>query len=232
MILSVPSYVIPGTYGENVRFLAGFPQIQSVELLFYYYDAETEGLFQREKPLIASYRRRFGYGVHMPDPLEPKHERLIELTRDLCERYVLHTPEGEAEEFERMVKRWQRRYGPVFLLENLIDREFAAVAETMGSMDLCCDTGHLLMRGEEVAPFLQHYGSRIREIHLHGVVDGRDHRAFPITEPWFQRIVPLLRTFGGVLNLEVFSIEEVRTMLSVLAESGIPQGEGSRNGFL
>ena len=187
MILSVPSYVIPGTYGENVRFLVGIAQIQSVELLFYYYDAETEALFRREKALIASYRRRFRYGVHMPDPLEPKHERLIELTRDLCQRYVLHTPEGDAEEFEHLVSGWQRRYGPVFLLENLIDRQFAPVAERLSRAALCCDTGHLLMRGEEVAPFLKRYGSRIHEIHLHSVADGADHRAFSIGEPWFQR---------------------------------------------
>ena len=227
MILSVPSYVIPGTYGENVEFLAGVPEVRAVELLFYYFDADSRDLFIREKDLIASYKERFGFAVHMPEPLKPEHEILIDLTRDLCSRYILHPPAGDPHFFHEWVAGWQKRYGPVFLIENLIDRDFDPLAEMIASLPVCCDTGHLLLGGSDVAAFLRRYGPRVREIHLHGVVEGRDHRCFEGTEPWFQAIVPMLRSFQGVVNLEVFSLAEVRQLIGVLVRAGVLPGGSS-----
>ncbi|UCF96313.1 MAG: AP endonuclease [Spirochaetaceae bacterium] len=221
MVLSVPSYVIPGTYGENVVFLAGRSEIQAIEFLFYTFDAESRDLFTREKPLIASYWQRFSYAVHMPDRLLPEHELLIELTRDLCDRYILHPPPGDLDGFQRLLTDWQSRYGRVFLIENLIAGDFALAAELMAGFPLCCDTGHLLKNGSAVSGFLRRFGPRIEEIHLHGVVAGMDHRAFAARESWFQRILPFLKTFAGVLNLEVFSIEEVNELIAALGEAGV-----------
>ena len=59
MVLSIPSYVIPGTYVENLRFLADKPSVQGVELLFYFWDAETQGLLAREEDEIRSLSERF-----------------------------------------------------------------------------------------------------------------------------------------------------------------------------
>jgi len=221
MILSVPSYVIPGTYGENVEFLAEIPEIQAVELLFYYFDNDSRDLFIREKALISSYRNRFDFSVHMPEPLKPEHERLIELTRDICHRYILHPPAEDPHQFREWVAGWHKRYGSVFLIENLIGGDFNPVAEKLDTFPLCCDTGHLLLRGLEVGAFLRRYGSRIREIHLHGVIDGVDHRGFSAAEPWFQEIVPFLGAFEGVVNLEVFSIAEVSKLIEVLIRAGV-----------
>lgn len=226
MILSVPSYVIPGTYGENVEYLADRREIQAVELLFYYFDDDSRDLFVREKSLIASYRERFTFAVHMPDTLLPQDERLIELTRDLAQRYILHSPAGDLDEFRDMVEGWQERYGRVFLVENLIARDFSPVAEKMSSFSLCCDTGHLLRNGSSIEEFLKCYGSRIEEIHLHGVQDGADHQPFAAGESWFQGLVPFLRAFGGVVNIEVFSIGEVNTIVSALAEAGVLPKKG------
>jgi hypothetical protein len=219
MTLSVPSYVIPGTYGENVEFLADRREIQAVELLFYYFDDESRDLFVREKSLIASYRERFTFAVHMPDSLLPQHERLIELTRDLAQRYILHSPPGDLDGFRDMVEGWQERYGRVFFVENLI-------AEMMSSFPLCCDTGHLLRSGSSVEEFIKRYGPRIQEIHLHGVRDGADHQTFAAGEPWFQELVPFLRAFDGVVNIEVFSIGEVDAIVSALAEVGVLPKKG------
>lgn len=226
MILSVPSYVIPGTYGENVAFLADRREIQAVELLFYYFDDDSRDLFVREKSLIASYRERFTFAVHMPDSLIPEHERLIELTRDLAQRYILHSPPGDLGEFRDIVEGWQERYGRVFLVENLIARDFLPVAEMMSSFPLCCDTGHLLRSGSSVEEFIKRYGPRIEEIHLHGVRDGADHQAFAAGEPWFQGLVPFLRAFEGVVNIEVFSIGEVDAIVSALTEVGVLPKKG------
>ena len=90
-----------------------------------------------------------------------------------------------------------------------------------GFLPLVCDTGHLLRSGLEVDAFLGRYGPRIREIHLHGVVDGADHRTFTAAEPWFRGILPWLRAFEGVVNIEVFSISEVRELIGVLMRTGV-----------
>jgi hypothetical protein len=226
VILSVPSYVIPGTYGENVEFLARIPEIRAVELLFYYFDPGSRDLFVREKELIASYRGRFDFGVHMPEPLHPEHEALIELTRDLCGRYILHPPPGDHRRFGRFAGLWRERYGDVFLIENLIGRDFSPVADALDSFPLCCDTGHLLRSGADVGAFFLRYGARIAEIHLHGVIEGADHRSFSAGEAWFRGIVPFLRSFPGVVNLEVFSEIEVRELIEVLRSGGVLR-EGS-----
>jgi sugar phosphate isomerase/epimerase len=96
----------------------------------------------------------------------------------------------------------------------------------MIAFPLCCDTGHLLRSGSSIGEFLKRYGSRVEEIHLHGVRDGADHRPFAAGEPWFQGLVPFLSAFDGVVNIEVFSIGEVNTIVSALAEVGVLPKKG------
>ncbi len=222
MTLSVPSYVIPGTYAENVRFLDGVAEVRGVELLFYLFDGETRDLFARERPAIEPYRGRFSFSAHLPDPLLPEHEEVLRLTAGLASRYVLHPPEGEAGPFIRTVDDWCRRHGEIFLLENLIGRDFPALARHWPRLPVCLDTGHLLLSGGTIGRFLEEYGERIGEIHLHGVQDGRDHRSFEPGEDWFGELVPFLRGFRGTLELEVFSMAEVRAILAALRAHGLP----------
>jgi sugar phosphate isomerase/epimerase len=78
------------------------------------------------------------------------------------------------------------------------------------------DTGHLLMDGKSPADFFARHRDRIGEVHLHGIdrekaaLDGRlaDHRPVRAEEPWFGELFPLLTSFTGTINLEVFSWEE------------------------
>ena len=69
MTLSVPSYVIPGTYAENLRFLADKTAVDGVELLFYLYDEEVRTLMLAEIAEIRQFRSRFAYTVHMIDSM-------------------------------------------------------------------------------------------------------------------------------------------------------------------
>jgi hypothetical protein len=71
----------------------------------------------------------------------------------------------------------------------------------------------------EPARFLELYADWIGEIHLHGIQAGADHNGFDGDEIWFRNIVPFLRNFEGVLNLEVFSFPAVERIIKAL-ESG------------
>ncbi len=219
--LSVPSYIIPGTYLENVRFLERFPEIRAVELLFYLYDPSTRELLVREREGLAARRGRFSFSVHLPDDLQSGHAEILELTRDLAERYILHPPPSGDDAFLRLVERWRAEYGEVFLLENLAGRSFEALAAGLPGLPLCMDTGHLLLNGGGVGDFLRRHGGRLREIHLHGVQEGADHRPFRAAESWLRELGPFLRRFTGVVNLEVFSLADVTACLSALRDAGL-----------
>ena len=230
MIISVPSYVIPGTYAENVEALVARTEIQGIELLFYMYDPDSRELLIREKSRIEAWHGRFRYSLHMPDVLRPEHEELLELTGGFAERYILHVPpqacgsHGDPRDclrFCRLVESWRTRYGERFLLENCIGRSFEPLASRLEGLPICCDTGHLLIEAAGLEGFLGRYGERVREVHLHGVREGGDHRDFAPEEPWFLQAVPFLRAFGGVVNLEVFSIAEVDALLAVLRAHGL-----------
>lgn len=219
--LSVPSYIIPGTYLENVRFLESFAEVRAVELLFYYYDPETRELLLREREALAARRWRFSFSVHLPDDLRPEHAEILELTLGLAGRYVLHPPPSGEQDFLHLVKGWREKYGEIFLLENLIGRRFEALADELPGLPLCLDTGHLLLSGGTIEGFLRRHGSRLREIHLHGVQHGADHRPFQAAEPWFRELEPFLRGFRGTVNLEVFSLAYLSECLAALRDSGL-----------
>jgi hypothetical protein len=225
--LSVPSYIVPGTYLENVRYLEGLPVIQAVELLFYLYDRDARELLARERAGLAARRGRFSFSVHLPDALEPEHVEILALTRSLSERYILHPPPSGEKDFLRLVRDWRAEHGELFLLENLIGRCFEDLAAAMPDLPLCLDTGHLLRSGSGIRDFLSRHGARVREIHLHGVRQGEDHRPFLATESWLQDLLPFLEHFSGVVNLEVFSRPELDECLRSLAEAGLLDPAGA-----
>jgi len=221
MIISVPSYVIPGSYYENVKFISDYEAVKSIELLFFFFDSETRELFRREKESIKAYTDRFSFTIHMPEHLQPEHVEIVELTRDLASRYILHLPTSNTAQFMDELKRWRAKYGNVFLIENLIHLHNENHLKQDPSLPLCCDTGHLLLSGKDINGFLRKYETRIQEIHLHGVIDGEDHRVFNPEEPWFVELIPFLQKFQGVVNLEVFSIKEVEAILNVLSSCNL-----------
>jgi hypothetical protein len=79
MQIFVPSWIIPGTYLENIRFLEDKRAISGVELLFFLYDGETRQLFEREYAEIARYRSRFRFTAHLPEPLTVDHGEFVDM---------------------------------------------------------------------------------------------------------------------------------------------------------
>jgi len=237
MVLAVPSWVVPGTYAENLAFLAERSAVQAVELLFFLYDDETEALLRRELAAIRDYRGRFRFTAHLPDRLGPEHEVLLELLAPLAASFVVHPPEpAAAESFAGMFEVWEGRYGngrsaaeDRFLLENTQGGRLEALRPFLPGMGLCMDTGHLLLEGRSPAAYFREFKSLIGEIHLHALDapaaerDGRlpDHRALSGREDWLAELAGELWSFEGVVDLEVFSWAEAEASLSALAMQGL-----------
>ncbi|MDR0563303.1 MAG: AP endonuclease [Spirochaetaceae bacterium] len=226
-MITVPSWVIPGSYLENLSFLKDKPAVQGVELLFFIYDQEVKALLDAESAELEAYTQRFTFTAHLPDALQEAHEELVTRLFPLVRHYVLHP--GLEEHRERQAKimlSWFERFGPQrFLLENTAPGLLEGILPRLPpETPLCMDTGHLLLEGKRPAVFFKHYRERIQEIHLHGIdraasaADKRlpDHRSLASKAPWFQELVPELAEFTGVINLEVFSWEEVQSSLTVL----------------
>jgi hypothetical protein len=222
LILSAPSWVAPGTYLENLRILEAVRAIQSVELLFFIYDEDARAIFARERDGIAAFAGRFGFTVHLPDPLLPEHEALVESTRAFARSYVVHpaTVDG-AQALASMVGLWRRRYGDIFYLENTRISLFDANLPLFDDIGLCCDVGHLLLEGLDPAAWIAGKADRIREVHLHGLIGGRDHSAFSFRDKALRRIIPFLKAFEGTIELELFSLAEIEGAIAELGSESI-----------
>jgi hypothetical protein len=221
---TVPSWVIPGTYLENLRFLADKPEIAGVELLFFLYDGDIRAQLESEWQGIEAYGNRFNYTAHLPDVLLPEHRELVVRLSPLVRHFIVHPrPAEEAEAQIALLRSWKGE-GP-FLMENTLPGRLQAFLPCPDEeMGLCMDTGHLLLEGQNPADFLRRRKGRVGEIHLHGLDrekaarDGRlpDHRPLRVEDPWLRELFPLLRDFAGIINLEVFSWEEVEKSITAL----------------
>jgi sugar phosphate isomerase/epimerase len=232
-LLVTPSWVIPGTYAENLRFLEDKKEIAGVELLFFIYDDETRAQLDSEWNEICRYKERFIFTAHLPEKLLGEHEELVARLAPLVRHFIVHPPRENPAALARLLKEWGKRYGALFLAENITPGLLEALLPHLGEDELLCmDTGHLLLDGKNPANFFNTYGKRIGEIHLHGLDreqaarDGRlpDHRRLRGDEAWLLELLPPLKDYRGIINLEVFSWEEVRTGIEVLRNMSLLNG--------
>jgi sugar phosphate isomerase/epimerase len=84
----------------------------------------------------------------------------------------------------------------------------------------CVDIGHLWRDGHDPLPYLEACLPRTRVIHLHGIA-ARDHQSLAHVPPLQRDPVMhfLIEKYTGVLTLEVFSENDLRTSLQALEES-------------
>ena len=232
--LITPSWVIPGTYAENLRFLEDKTEIAGVELLFFMYDDEIKKQLDSEWETICGLGERFVFTAHLPEELLPRHEELVARLAPLVRHFIVHPSRENPNPgvLAKLLAEWTERYGgespgrkPLFLAENthcgLLDALLPHLDEGIG---LCMDTGHLLLEGKNPAEFFAAHRDGVGEIHLHSIdreaarADGRlaDHRRLRGDEPWLAELFALTGDYQGVINLEVFSWEEVRAGIEVL----------------
>jgi sugar phosphate isomerase/epimerase len=228
-IISTPSWVMEGTYADNLRFLAG-QKTGGVEILCFIYDNETRALLNAEYDTIKQFAKRFAFTLHLPDNLLEEHTALIEQFAPLVRHFIVH-PDRNHDKFPAqaaLLERLFARFGKEkFALENTgpgcLEKLLALLPD---DVYLCMDTGHLLLEGKSPAEYYRRFAPRILEIHLHALdaeaakVDERlpDHRALKAGEPWLAEFLEAAKDFAGIVNLEVFSWAEAAQSLNVLEE--------------
>ncbi len=221
MILTLPSYIIQGTYLENIRFIdKNYPEITGVELLFFYYDDETKKLLLDEIKGINEYSNRFTYTVHLPDNIDDKATEVVEILDKTADGFIVHPP-LDSEKGTVILKNWINRFGNRFFIENLISRPAETLSERIENPRLCLDTGHIILNNLSPLDYYKKYSAKISEIHLHGVIDGADHRYISTEDSSLLEFSPYLKQFNGIINLEMFNQEDVNVSLSTLRNWGI-----------
>jgi hypothetical protein len=157
----------------------------------------------------------------------PEHGELIEKLSPLALNFIVHPYKPEEVKVQAsLLRSWLEQFEGAgngrFLLENIYPGRLEALLPP--DMGLCMDTGRLLLEDRDPADYFNRYGDRIGEIHLHSMDrekaarDGRlpDHRPLREGEPRLERLLPCLESYAGVVNLELFSWEEVAQSIGVL----------------
>jgi sugar phosphate isomerase/epimerase len=90
-----------------------------------------------------------------------------------------------------------------------------------GLCDLCLDMGHLMLGREGVRKTTRRFMAVIKEIHLHGVKEDEEHLSLCVLpgarlSQWINLLMDA--SFRGVINLEVFTPEDLETSLGILFE--------------
>jgi len=89
----------------------------------------------------------------------------------------------------------------------------------LGLCGFCLDMGHLVLGRENVSEVTKQFMSVIREIHLHGVKGHKEHLSLAVlpearVSKWVKLLVEA--SYGGVVNLEVFSERDLEASISML----------------
>ncbi|OHD69784.1 MAG: hypothetical protein A2W19_09405 [Spirochaetes bacterium RBG_16_49_21] len=91
-------------------------------------------------------------------------------------------------------------YDLTYFKDIIVDRPFP----------ICMDAGHLFFFNQDYEGFIKIFGRRIRQIHLHGFRDGKDHAAVSeLKDAEMSKIVTFQRKFSCPLLLEVFNLDDL-----------------------
>ncbi|BCS99211.1 hypothetical protein DSLASN_48430 [Desulfoluna limicola] len=239
--LSVPSWLYPAGYAENVSRVAPF--VDGVELLFFEGKASCLPA-EREWEKLRELQKRHGlsYNIHMPsddnlasEHLEERqralnaHKRLFDLAAPLFP--VTHTihlerPAGAhadswAAAAQESLVSLSKIMDPARITVETLDYDLLPLADTIETLgfSVCLDLGHLVHFGLPIEETIERFAPLCRMVHLHGVANGKDHRALPLMDPViFDRLLPFLSTYTHTLSMEVFKAAPCFESIDYLSE--------------
>jgi sugar phosphate isomerase/epimerase len=92
----------------------------------------------------------------------------------------------------------------------------------LGLCEFCLDMGHLMLGRESVIKVAKQFMSVTREVHLHGVKGCQEHLSLAVlpearVSKWVKLLVEA--SYGGVVNLEVFSEGDLEASLRMFIKA-------------
>lgn len=111
---------------------------------------------------------------------------------------------------------WRGGMQPRMVAVENLDYPPSRLSELLGgtSMWYCLDVGHLVRYGIGVKEELNHCMKRCAMMHLHGVLEGADHRSLDfLADSLWDDLGARLGDFRGGLSIEVFSLEDLASSL-------------------
>lgn len=246
--LGTTSYIIPDAILPNIRFLGPYLDEVELVLFDSGREENLPSQGEIEEMLHLGQEMGLTYNVHLPadvflgDP-DPRIRELAVVTairfyqRTAPLRptaFVLHLDSRGADGQEvRHMEAWMSwLHGSMARLaregmdlsrvavENLnypLDTIRPLVAEF--GMSFCLDTGHLLRYGFDLRTYLESFLPQTSMIHLHGIVDGSDHRGAHGIPPMEWKVISeALAAYRGGVSLEVFSLQDLSSSMERLGE--------------
>lgn len=239
--LSVPSWLYPAGYVENVARVAPF--VDGVELLFFEGDPASLPT-PSEWDALRALQDRHGLtcNIHMPIDANLASENKGERRRALeahkrlfglasCLSPVTHTihldrPEGApldswVDASRESLTALSTAMDPALITVETLNASLFPLADTLESLGLkvCLDLGHLIHFDLPVEETIARFAPLCRMVHLHGVAGGKDHRELSLMEPaLLDRLLPFLSTYTHTLSMEVFKADPCFASIELLAE--------------
>lgn len=98
---------------------------------------------------------------------------------------------------------------PIALVEDIINDYHLSV---------CLDIGHLLIHGYSVENHIDRYLNRTKSMHLHGVVNGKDHKSISHLEPSLLDLVlsNIMKKDDLILTIEVFNEHDFLESIGIM----------------
>jgi len=180
------------------------------------------------------------YTIHLPADLELLNpaedsmnesidvmERIMSETEPLdVEGYILHvdalehgSPRVELNRdqvslFQRSLNAIANRFGTAagnILIENTsYDLTYFSGTIMRNPCQICMDAGHFALYNHDAGRYIELFSSRIGQVHLHGVSDGRDHRMLTDLNTLSGSNVSLfLKKFTGPVIIEVYNLNDL-----------------------
>jgi sugar phosphate isomerase/epimerase len=242
--IGTTSYILEAGILENLKWLSG--KVEEVELVLFETPglSNIPAASDVAEFRLAADDAGLAFTVHLPGDLElgspdrtrgeasaERFKRIVGLTAPLspiC--WVLHLslpPEGES--MDAYLDRLKNRVSPLIgefdsprglAIEN-IHAVFEVEPPIVEAFDtsVCIDIGHLLAFGINVWTHLDRWLPRCRNVHLHGVKNGRDHESLAcLPDGFIRRLFRRLSREPGLetVTMEIFGIDDFESSLSAL----------------
>jgi len=244
--IGTTSYIYPDHVLPNVRRIG--PYVDEIELLFFESDPDhLPGTGEISELVALSRDFDITFNVHLPldlklgSPSAPERRRSADVVKRLVDlasplsptTHTLHLEYTDRSHDETDLKSWQGRICEsmnAVLSEGISPRSisietlmypFQWVAQIIESLNLsvCIDFGHLAKAGMRAEQLHASYGKQVAILHLHAWDGNRDHKPLGfLAEAEWAALKRVVRDFHGVVSVEVFSFDHLRSSLALLEQ--------------